>query len=68
MKQRLKFKDYAKRFGQTKTANDLGVYQSAINEAIFSQRDITVIIHADSSVSAEEIKPFPSIRRESAAA
>lgn len=68
MDQRIKLKDYALRFGQTKTAQDLGVYQSAIFKAITSQRDITVIVHADGSVSAEELKPFPSIRRDSQAA
>ncbi|STQ36414.1 Regulatory protein cro [Escherichia coli] len=31
MEQRITLKDYAIRFGQTKTAKDLGVYQSAIN-------------------------------------
>ncbi len=29
MEQRITLKDYAMRFGQTKTAKDLGVYQSA---------------------------------------
>ncbi|QCT21796.1 hypothetical protein FEM41_20125 [Jejubacter calystegiae] len=67
MVQRIKLEDYAKRFGQTKTAKALGVYQSAINKALFSKRNITVIVHADGSVSAEEIKPFPSVRRDSAA-
>ncbi|KAA9246799.1 hypothetical protein F6I40_21600, partial [Escherichia coli] len=33
MEQRITLKDYAMRFGQTKTAKDLGVYQSAVNKA-----------------------------------
>ncbi|EJA3078814.1 hypothetical protein C3D80_19755 [Cronobacter sakazakii] len=66
--QRLKLKDYAARFGQTKTASDLGVYQSAIFKAINSKRNITVIVHDDGSVSAEELKPFPGNRRDTQAA
>jgi len=68
MTQRLKLKDYADRFGQTKAASDLGVYQSAIFKAINSQRDITVIVHEDGTVSAEALKPLPSNRRDSQAA
>lgn len=68
MKQRIKLKDYVLRFGQTKTAQALGVYQSAIFKAISLQRDITVIVHEDGSVSAEELRPFPSNRRDNQAA
>jgi len=68
MMQRIKLKDYAKQFGQTKTAQDLGVYQSAIFKALAAERDITVIVHEDGSVSAEELKSFPSIRRDAQAA
>ncbi|WP_024530244.1 Cro/CI family transcriptional regulator [Serratia fonticola] len=68
MMQRMKLKDYANRFGQTKAAKDLGVYQSAIFKAISSERDITVTVHEDGTVSAEELKPFPSIRRDIQAA
>ncbi|MBW9400306.1 hypothetical protein FHC51_10840 [Leclercia sp. EC_58] len=68
MDQRIKLTEYAERFGQTKAAQDLGVYQSAINKALASKRDITVIVHPDGTVSAEELKPFPSYRRENNAA
>lgn len=68
MEQRIKLKDYARRFGQTKAAQDLGVYQSAIFKALTAKRNITVIVHADGSISAEELKPFPSTRREISAA
>ncbi|UYP74539.1 Cro/CI family transcriptional regulator [Pantoea dispersa] len=61
---RIKLKEYAKQFGQTKTAQDLGVYQSAIFKALASERDITVIVHEDGTVSAEELKSFPSSRRD----
>ena len=68
MEQRIKLNEYAQRFGQTKAAQDLGVYQSAIFKALTAKRDITVIVHADGCVSAEELKPFPSIRRDNNAA
>ncbi|EHH5059145.1 Cro/CI family transcriptional regulator [Escherichia coli] len=42
MEQRITLKDYAMRFGQTKTAKDLGVYQSAINKAIDERRRLAV--------------------------
>ena len=63
MEQRITLKDYAIRFGQTKTAKDLGVYQSAINKAIHAGRKIFLTINADGSVYAEEIKPLPMIDR-----
>ncbi|MGD2932579.1 Cro/CI family transcriptional regulator [Escherichia coli] len=47
MEQRITLKDYAIRFGQTKTAKDLGVYQSAINKAIHAGRKIFLTINAD---------------------
>lgn len=63
MEQRIKLKDYAGQHGQTKTAQDLGCYQSAINKALAYKRDITVIVKSDGSVMAEETRPFPSQRR-----
>lgn len=63
MEQRITLKDYAMRFGQTKTAKDLGVYQSAINKAIHAGRNIFLTINADGSVYAEEVKPFPSNKK-----
>ncbi|ENC8118808.1 hypothetical protein ABK419_005162, partial [Escherichia coli] len=52
MEQRITLKDYAIRFGQTKAAKDLGVYQSAINKAIHAGRKIFLTINADGSVYA----------------
>nr|1ORC_A Chain A, CRO REPRESSOR INSERTION MUTANT K56-[DGEVK] [Escherichia phage Lambda]2ORC_A Chain A, CRO REPRESSOR [Lambdavirus lambda] len=71
MEQRITLKDYAMRFGQTKTAKDLGVYQSAINKAIHAGRKIFLTINADGSVYAEEVKdgevkPFPSNKKTTA--
>ncbi|HGH2724395.1 TPA: Cro/CI family transcriptional regulator [Salmonella enterica subsp. enterica serovar Saintpaul] len=66
MEQRITLKDYTMRFGQTKTAKDLGVYQSAISKAIHAGRKIFLTINADGSVYAEEIKPFPSNKKTTA--
>lgn len=66
MEQRITLKDYALRFGQTKTAQDLGVYQSAINKAISSGRKIFLTVKPDGSVDAEEVKPFPSNKKAAA--
>lgn len=46
MEQRITLKDYAMRFGQTKTAKDLGVYQSAINKAIHAGRRCHALVHS----------------------
>ncbi|HBN7181432.1 TPA: Cro/Cl family transcriptional regulator [Escherichia coli] len=63
MEQRITLKDYAMRFGQTKTAKDLGVYQSAINKAIHAGRNIMVTVKPDGSVIGEEVRPFPSNKK-----
>ncbi|HID4130798.1 TPA: Cro/CI family transcriptional regulator [Pluralibacter gergoviae] len=63
MEQRITLKDYALRFGQTKTAQDLGVYQSAVSKALQTGRNIFLTVKPDGSVNAEEIKPFPSNKK-----
>ena len=62
MEQRITLKDYALRFGQTKTAQDLGVYQSAINKAIRSGRKIFLTVKPDGSIYASVVKPLFSRR------
>ncbi|MFS1583392.1 MAG: Cro/CI family transcriptional regulator [Candidatus Arsenophonus phytopathogenicus] len=52
--------NFAKNFGQAKAAEKLGIYQSAVSKALRMRRRITVIIHDDGKVEAEEVKPFPS--------
>jgi len=63
MKRKIKLKDYVKQHGQTKAAQYLGVYQSAIFKAIALNRNITLTIHDDGLITAEETKPFPSIKK-----
>lgn len=63
MEQRITLKDYALRFGQTKTAQDLGVYQSAVSKALQSGRKIFLTVSPDGSINAEEVKPFPSNKK-----
>ncbi|MDM3114233.1 Cro/CI family transcriptional regulator [Citrobacter sp. Cf128] len=60
---RMSLAEYAKIHGQAKTANDFGVIQCAISKAIRSGRDIFVIIQQDGSVKGEEVRPFPSHKK-----
>lgn len=65
---RLPLSIFVSQKGQEKAAEMFGVRQSAISKALSSGRNITVIISDDGSVEAEELKPFPSSRRDVAAA
>lgn len=58
--ERLPLPDYVSKHGQGKTAEELGVYQSAISKALKKKRNITVWVGEDGEVKAEEIRPFPS--------
>lgn len=51
---------FATELGQHKTAELLGVRQSAISKAILKKRNIFIIRKQDGTVEAEEVKPFPS--------
>ncbi|EBW8392047.1 Cro/Cl family transcriptional regulator [Salmonella enterica subsp. enterica serovar Florida] len=53
--------DYALKHGQSKTAQLLGVRQSAISKALRVGRNIYVKTFDDGSVEAEEIRPFPAL-------
>ncbi|EAM6080653.1 Cro/Cl family transcriptional regulator [Salmonella enterica] len=53
--------DYALKHGQLKTAQVLGVRQSAISKALRVGRKIYVKTLDDGSVEAEEIRPFPAL-------
>ncbi|MGH4642178.1 Cro/CI family transcriptional regulator [Klebsiella pneumoniae] len=56
-------KDYVLANGQAKTAEALGVYQSAISKAIKQKRRVNVLILEDGKIEAEEVRPFPSKSR-----
>lgn len=58
--------DYAKIHGQAKVASDFGVIQCAISKAILAGRDIFVTVMPDGSVKGEEIRPFPSNKKQAA--
>lgn len=62
--ERISLAQFADREGQDKAARLLGVYQSAISKALAVGRNITVTIADDGSIEAEEIRPFPSSRRQ----
>ncbi|MFS1538859.1 MAG: Cro/CI family transcriptional regulator [Candidatus Phlomobacter fragariae] len=57
---RLSLLEYVNLHGQEATAKALGLYQSGISKEIRMRRKITVLIHDDGRIEAEEIKPFPS--------
>ncbi|MDH0042434.1 MULTISPECIES: Cro/CI family transcriptional regulator [Pseudomonas] len=57
---RISLADFAAEKGQTKAAELLGLYQSALSKAIKSGRDIQVIENEDGSYTAEETRKFPA--------
>ncbi|HIH5821227.1 TPA: Cro/CI family transcriptional regulator [Proteus mirabilis] len=58
--ERVPLTKFATELGQHKTAELLGVRQSAISKAILKKRNIFVIRKQDGTVEAEEVKPFSS--------
>lgn len=61
---RYNLSEFAKKLGQSKAAEKLGIYQSAVSKAIRTGRKITVLVYDDGRVEAEEIKPFPNQRHQ----
>ena len=61
---KITLKEFAEREGQANAAMRLGVRQSAVSKALRARRKIFVVIHADGSVEAEEVKPFPNSKSE----
>ncbi|WP_337056319.1 Cro/CI family transcriptional regulator [Pseudomonas sp. USHLN015] len=64
---RMKLSDFAAEIGQTKAAEMLGLTQGALNKALRVGREIFVTEHDDGSISAEELRPFPSQQKTQAA-
>ncbi|TNV14933.1 hypothetical protein FH968_20645 [Buttiauxella sp. B2] len=63
--QKVPLSDYVLANGQSKTAAELGMYQSAISKAIKHGRKVNVLIHDNGEIEAEEIRPFPSSSKRS---
>ena len=63
---RIPLKEFAKG-RQHIAAQELGVQQAAISKAIRVGREIFVTRHEDGSVSATEVRPFPSVTVEEGA-
>jgi hypothetical protein len=59
--------EFAQEHGQTKAATLLGLTQGSLNKALRVGRDVYVTRHCDGSFSAEELRPFPSQAKKSAA-
>ena len=57
---RMTLADYAKIHGQAKAASDFGVIQC---KAILAGRNIMVTVKPDGSVIGEEVRPFPSNKK-----
>ncbi|WP_052285666.1 Cro/CI family transcriptional regulator [Kluyvera genomosp. 1] len=58
--------EFVKVNGQAKAANVIGVHQTAISKALRVSRNIYVITSPTGKVEAEEVRPFPSGKHESA--
>jgi len=58
--ERISLQEFVSIKGQEKTAELFGIRQSAISKALALGRKITVIVHDDGRVEAQELKPFPS--------
>lgn len=52
--------DYVLANGQSKTAEALGVYQSAISKALKHNRRVNILVHDNGKIEAQEIRSFPS--------
>lgn len=57
---RIPLSDFAKEYGHTKAAQMLGCTQGALSKAIRVGRDVVVTCNEDGSLSALELRPFPS--------
>ncbi|MCU1717340.1 Cro/CI family transcriptional regulator [Pseudomonas sp. 5P_3.1_Bac2] len=51
--------ELVERLSQSVVAKALGVSAPAISKALKAERDISVTEHADGSLTAVEIRPFP---------
>ncbi|EPR9083549.1 Cro/CI family transcriptional regulator [Cronobacter dublinensis] len=60
----ISLREYAEQVGQSKAAAALGMRQSAISKALKLGRKVVVTIDGDGRVFAEEMKPFPTQKRE----
>lgn len=58
--EKLTLSDFVGKHGQANTANMLGVRQSAIHKALKYRRKISITLHENGDVEAEEWKEFPS--------
>lgn len=59
---RIPLTEFAKQHGHTKAAQMLRCTQGALSKAIRIGRDIFVTVEEDGTLSAQELRPFPSQR------
>ncbi|WP_341706507.1 Cro/CI family transcriptional regulator [Halopseudomonas sp.] len=64
--QRTTLTEFSKKHGQTEAARLLGMSQGSLNKALKVGREVYVT-KTDDGYEAEEVRPFPTTRRETAA-
>jgi len=52
--------DYVRDKGQANAAAELGMHQTAISKALRAGRKVIVTQMPDGTITAEEVRPFPS--------
>lgn len=55
--------EYVLENGQAKTAEVLGIYQSAISKALKRNRKVNILVKDNGKIEAEEVRPFPNKNR-----
>lgn len=58
--EKISLSDFVKKVGQARVARALRVKPSSIAKALKTKRNIEVMVSADGSCVAQEIRPFPS--------
>lgn len=59
--------EFAAKHGQTRAAEMLGITQGALSKALRVGRRVTVCLGDDGTLSAHELRPFPSQQPKTAA-
>lgn len=64
---RIHISEFVAELGQTGAAKALGLTQGSLNKALRLGREIYVTRHKDGTYEAQELRPFPSQPKRSAA-
>lgn len=58
-KKQMTLSEFVDLYGGREAARRLGMSHVAVKEAVDSERDITLLVHEDGTVTGTETKPFP---------